>query len=468
MRFLYDLHALAAASLRTLPQQVRMLKIVMSTRLYLREMGRPFLLLWIGHTVSLVGSSLTSFAMGIWIYQHTGKALDFAGMAVATTLPLVLLAPWAGTIADRIDRRRVILVADGAAALCTGVLAALLWRDSLDLWHLYLLGMVSTGAATFQTPAYQALIASVLPVDQVPRASGLMGISGNMTGLLAPSLAAALMGLAGLQSVVMIDLVTFCLGTVLALKVFSALAPLAIGERPSGGFVRHVASDFTEVLRFFKQNRPMLALLGYFTLQSSLIGLVIMMLTPLVLSEHTELDLARVMTTGALGGVLGSSLLVFTQRFSHRLMRTLVWADALLSAAILVAGLFRSIPVYLGCALVANAAAAVAGGLALALWMRNIPTQKQGRVFAFIGLVSMLAAPLVALAGGFLADEVFGSALVGAGAFTSGIGGHFGVGNGAAMSLVFTLCGSSGLLVSLIALAHPLVRSIDGLAADRR
>ena len=243
--------------------------MAMSNRFFLGELGRPFLLLWTGQTISLVGSSLTSFAMGIWIYQHTGKVLDFAGMLAVTTLPLVLLAPWAGTIADRMDRRRVILAADGAAALCTGVLAALLWHDSLAIWHLYLLGAVSAGATMFQTPAYQALTASVLPVDQLPRASGLIGISHNMVGLLAPSLAAALMGLAGLQSVVMVDLLTFCLGTALALKVFSTLAPLAIKAQPFSGVARHVAADFAEVLRFFRHNRPMLALLVYFTLQSS-------------------------------------------------------------------------------------------------------------------------------------------------------------------------------------------------------
>ena len=188
-----------------------------------------------------------------------------------------------------------------------------------------------------------------------------------------------------------------------------------------------------------------------------------MLLTPLVLSQHTAHDLTQVMTAGALGGLLGSSLLLFSRHSSHRLMRTLLWADAMLSAAILLAGLFHCLPVYLGSAFVASAAAALAEGLALALWMRHTPTDKRGRILAFTGLVRMVATPLTALAGGFLADKVF-PFLLGASADPSA---HVGAGNGASMSLVFTLCGLAGLLASLAALAHPLIRSIDGLVAVR-
>ena len=104
---------------------------------------RTFFVIWGGQLVSLVGSGLTSFAMGIWIFDQTGEATPFALTALFATLPRVLLAPVAGVFADRYNRRLIMLIADSGDALVTASAAILLFSGRLEVWHIYLIAISS-------------------------------------------------------------------------------------------------------------------------------------------------------------------------------------------------------------------------------------------------------------------------------------------------------------------------------------
>jgi MFS family permease len=402
----------------------------------LRGLGRPFLLLWVGQTVSMVGSSLSGFAMGVWIFQHNQRVLDFAGMAVVGVLPMLLIAPWAGHVVDRFDRRYVALAADGVAALSTCIAAMLLWQDALQIWHLYLIGLVGSTAGAFQAPAFQALAAQVLPRDQMPRASGLMGVSGNVVGLGAPLAAGALMGSVGLPGILAIDLVTYCFASALVFRVFSALAALGAGSPPPAANGRPgVVASFVEALGFFREHRLMMGLLGYSVLQASLVG--------------------------GVGGLLGSSYLVIRQSCA-RLTVGVLGCDAVISTSVRAAGLQSTLVAYAGCLFIASAAAALAMGYGGALWMRKVPAERRGRIFVATGTIHMLVGPAVALTGGFAADRLFEPALAPGGSLAASVGPWLGRG----LALVFVLCGAAGLMLSLAALAHAGLRNADRLVPD--
>src|ERR1044071_3740712 len=108
-----------------------------------RIQGMPaFLTMWAGQTVSLLGSSLTSFALGVWVYQRTGSVTKFALIAFFASLPGLLVSPIAGALVDRWDRRRTLILSDSLAAVTSVILLVLLWdesRDLLEVWHIYVL-----------------------------------------------------------------------------------------------------------------------------------------------------------------------------------------------------------------------------------------------------------------------------------------------------------------------------------------
>src|SRR5688572_8455562 len=98
---------------------------------------RAFGLVWFGQLISSVGSGLTSFALGVWVFQKTGSVTQFAAIAFFGALPGLLIAPLAGVYIDRWDRRHVMLWANLASGLRTLAVAGLLWADQLQVWHIY-------------------------------------------------------------------------------------------------------------------------------------------------------------------------------------------------------------------------------------------------------------------------------------------------------------------------------------------
>jgi len=415
-----------------------------------------------------MGSSLTSFALGVWLFEHTAKVLEFAGLIMSGLLPMALVSPWAGAIADRCDKRYVILVADSVAAATTFVLIVLLWQGGLQIWRLYAINLVVSITRVFRAPAYLALATSLLSTGQIPRASGLMGVSADLVAICAPTVAAALMVAAGLPCIAIIDIVAFCIGTMLLLKVFSALASPAAQSLASVDSSRIGSfAYFVESFLFFRRHRLMSGLLCYAALQASLIALVTTLLTPLILSNHSVGTLGLIMTIGGLGGLLGSGYLVMVGP-RRGLMVGLLICDGVVSACVLVAGLHNSAIVYAGCSFLACAAASAAYGLSGALWMRKVPVGQQGRIFALIGMVVMLAAPLVVVAGGFAADRIFEPALASGSVLAANATALLGAGKGKGLALVFVLSGLIGLALSLAALGHTRLRNIDLLVPDAR
>ncbi len=139
----------------------------------IREL-RSFLLVWSGQLVSVVGSRLSSFALGLWVYQRTGSTTEYGFLWIAMAVPALLVSPIAGAFVDRHDRKKVMLAADSCAAAGTLLIAFLLWWGRLDLWVIYLATGVQAMANAFQVPAYMASIPLLVPPRHLVRANGLV------------------------------------------------------------------------------------------------------------------------------------------------------------------------------------------------------------------------------------------------------------------------------------------------------
>src|SRR5689334_4913061 len=97
-----------------------------------------FGLMWFGQLISLIGSGLTGFTLGVWAYQQNQSATQFALIFFFSAVPGLVIAPLAGALVDRWDRRRVILFNDSIAGVSTICLAALFFIGQLEVWHIYL------------------------------------------------------------------------------------------------------------------------------------------------------------------------------------------------------------------------------------------------------------------------------------------------------------------------------------------
>jgi diaminobutyrate-2-oxoglutarate transaminase len=433
-----------------------------------RRLGRPFLILWVGITVSLVGNLLASFALNVWVFQHSGSVLAYSGMVVATTMPALLILPWAGSFADSMDRRYVLIISCSFSVIFSLALAALLWCDRLVIWHLYVYNVLVATVSAFERPAYQATVSSLLSKEQLTRGVGLMGLSSNLLATFSPVAAGVLLGVIGLPGIILIEIVMACIATVLVVKAITCMSPIKTAlDSKQYLSIRGILRNFGESMSFFKKQRLLMGLLAYVVILNGLIALVSTLFTPLVLSNHTESELGVIMSIAGIGSLMGSGFLFVTENLK-RLMKIVLICDAILSICIMVGGSGNSLVLYSSCGFIAMLAGAVGGGCSTSLWMRKLPLERQGSIFALVGTIALIIVSVITVVGGYVADHVFEPALSSGGIWADSIGVWLGAGKGSGLSLVFILCGFMGAMLSLSALTQRRFRNMESFIPDGR
>ncbi|AHG41265.1 MFS transporter [Pseudomonas syringae] len=427
------------------------------------DLGRSFYFLWSGESLAIIGMALTEFALGVWVYTSTGSAFSFAGVVLAATLPAVLFLPLAGGLADRVSHRLIIICCDVSLALLLSGVIGLLWFDRLELVHMYIFNCMASIVSAFRTPAYQAAVSEIVSPQKYTQASGLMGITKNASSLVAPLLAGMIIAKAGLASVLMVDLLTFCSGTLLVIKAFSHLRPVQEHGVPSAeeAVFSGALSNVMAGLKFFAASHVMTWLLVYTVMRSALLSLVTLMMTPLLLSTLGSDSLGMAYTWAALGGLFGAGVLVSMSN-RRRLMVMAVIADLLLSICIIVLGLVSQTVSYCAVAFCAIMVASIADAGVTALWMSHIPVGNRASVFALISMLTIVSTSLAIFFGGLLVDHWFGPALSLGGVYADSIGVWLGVGEGRGVGLLFVVTGAGFALLALGALLYGPLRRLEG------
>lgn len=413
------------------------------------SLGRPFYFLWCGETISLLGIALMEFALGVWVYQKTGSVLDFSGVIAASILPTLLILPFAGKIADRFDRRIIMISADITTAGLLCILAFLLWKGSLELTHLYAFNVLASISGSFRGAAYAVSASQLIEKEKYTHASGLIGMSSNLVSMFAPMLAGWLMANIGLTAIVYIDLVTFCVGSLCILKAFFYFGKTGKNKIPQAN--SKSSGSFKVAKIFFKNNPLMLGLFFYVILLNAALSLVSIMMMPMILSHYSAQELGVILGFGAAGGLCGTLLLASLPPPKY-LMPIILKGDALLSLCIVLIGLTTNFIIYCICTLLAMFIVGYTKGCSQALWMKKVPLEKRGRIFSVLGSTILATTLLVLLFGGIVADEIFEVALSDGGRLSSTLGPWIGTGKGRGLGLMFIVAGVVGLFISLGAL----------------
>jgi len=425
---------------------------------------RTFFIIWAGQLVSLIGSGLTSFALGVWIYDQTGEATPFALTVLFGSLPGVLLAPVAGVVADRWNRRLVMIVTDTGSALLTLFVAFVLFFSDggLQIWHIYAVALVNGSLGVFQWAAYHPSVTMLVPKEHFGRASGLMQTGRALSGIIAPLLAGVLYVSIGLKGIVAIDFLSyfFAIGALLVVRIPQPkVSPAQDGEKRS--LFKDAAFGWTYLI----QRRPLLVMLLYYAVVNFLLGLSTVLITPLVLSFNSASVLGIVQMVASAGMLVGS-LVMSAWGGPERKMNGVYGFIALFSLGYVIIGMMESaITIGLGM-FVLLFTLPLAAGSSQVIWMSKVEPELQGRVFAIRGMLASAITPLAYLLAGPLADSVFGPLMSEGGALSGTVGGMIGVGQERGIGLIFILSGILMLLVTAAAYAYPRLRLIEDELPD--
>jgi diaminobutyrate-2-oxoglutarate transaminase len=430
--------------------------------------GRTFILFWLSETAFLIGGALTSFALGVWVFEQSGSIRQFAYVMLSSAVPALIFLPFAGLLADRFDRRWVIVWCDCSAVLTVLILAYLAASKLLVVEHLYAFGAIFSIVRSLRNPSYRAAVSLIIPTDKLTRANGMFGVTAGFVQIGAPLSSGYLMATWGIEGVIAIELVMVLAGSIM---IFSALtrnshAILGSGAEDSQSLLNGIQSSFSGTVDYFKEHSLMLNLVSYILIQKALLVFASTMVTPLILSTQTSETLGMVIAFGALGGVTGSLFLIGAN-VTTRLMFWILTSDIVLAAFLILAGL-SSTPAYWSlCAFGAFACGGISEGCAGALWIRKVPKEKLGSVFALIAAGNLIVTCVVMLVGSALVDQVFEPLMMPGAALAESIGAFLGMGKGRGIALLFVLAGSVCALASLVALFHSRVRILDSLVPEQ-
>lgn len=170
---------------------------------------KDFFILWSTQSVSQLGSSITAFALTLWLYEKTGSSLSTATLTICSYAPYVIMSIFAGALTDRFSKKKTMLGCDVFAAICTMIVFALFRADRLMVWHLYVLNAVSGLMNTIQQPASEVAMTLIVPDQYYQKTSGFRSLSRSLISILNPLIATALYSFTGLYGVIAVDIGSF-------------------------------------------------------------------------------------------------------------------------------------------------------------------------------------------------------------------------------------------------------------------
>ena len=419
---------------------------------------KSFLLLWGSQTVSQLGTAMTDYTVIIWVYSRKGTASSVTLLTVCTFLPTIFFRFLAGSVVDRRNKKRIMLIADLLAACGSLAVLVLHSTEVLQIWHLYIINFLLSLMNAFQEPASFVAVSMLVPEEHYARASGLQGFSGAAVSILAPALGALLLAGGGLDLVLTVDLATFAV---------AFLVLLFLVRIPEKEWEKSEEESFSDTclagIRYLKEHTAILRMTLFLAVINFLAKLGNDgMLSPFILGRtgNNQAVLGAVESFTALG-VLGGSLLATVRKPSGKRVPLIFITTGLVFSGNVIQGLAQQPWLWCAAAFGSYLMAAVMNVNMDTLMREKVPLEMQGRVFSAKSTLQNFTIPPALLLGGLLADTVFEPFMTAHSPAQQFLSGLFGTGKGAGIGLMFFIVGIAGMLISFTRLRKPVYRELD-------
>ncbi|MFC4117735.1 non-ribosomal peptide synthetase/MFS transporter [Nonomuraea zeae] len=395
---------------------------------------RRFYTVAAGQTASLLGSALTSFALGVWAYQESGRVSDYALVSMLATLPSLLASPLGGALADRVDRRLVMLACDAVSAVATAALVALLVAGRLEVRQVGAVSGVLSLVTAFHRPAYLAAVAQLVPKPYLMQANAVANLGTGVGMLIAPLGGAALITMIGVHGVVAVNIATFVAG----------LSTLLLVRFPDRLF-RRMEETFTQAVaggwRFLVRRRPLMIMIGFFVVENYLGMLALAVTVPTLASFGDVAAVGTVTAAQGLGAVLGALVMVFWGGTERRALGMVGFVSGF-GFGILLIGLRPSVALAAVGGLLSWLFLSILNAHWLSIIQLKVGLELQGRVLATNQMLAVSMTPLAFLTAPPLSD-LFGPLLAPGGALDGTfVGDLVGVGPGRGVGLLLAVTGA--------------------------
>ena len=421
---------------------------------------RKFLILWSSQSVSMLGTAMTNFALIVWVYGQKGTASSITWLSVFSFLPSILFCFIAGTIADRWDKKRIMLMSDLAAACGTATILVLYLTSSLQIWHLYIINFLLSFMNAFQSPASYVATSLLVPKKHYVRISGLQAFSGSVITILAPALGSAVLAFGGLETVLIIDLAAFMIAF-LTLLFFIKIPEIEItAEEVKESFIKNCMVG----INFLREHAALLRIILFFAFVNLIAKMGGYGMLPALVLGRTggdQIVLGAVETAVGAGTLVGSIFVTIMKPAQNRI-RVIFFACGI---SFLLGDVGQSLThtplLWIIAAFISNVPMAFLNANLTAVMRTNVPIGMQGRVFSARDTIQYSTIPVGLFLGGILADYVLEPFMINESSLQGVLSLFFGTGKGSGIAIIFFIVGITGFVTSFLAAKNPLYQSLN-------
>ena len=359
----------------------------------------PNFRLWFsGQVVSLIGTWMQATAQGYLVYELTGSPVMLGIVGFANGIPVWLFSLYAGIVADKISRRKLIMITQGSMMLLAFILAILTFTDLIRAWHIVILALLLGTANAFDAPARQSFVVEMVPREDLTNAIALNSSVFNLGTIIGPSVAGLVYAWLGPAWCFTINGVSF-------IAVLTALSMMRLPQRPPVTITEtSVRRNLTTGIKFAFADENIRVLLIMLA-TSAMFGFGLLNLMP---AWATNVLGGDVRTNGLLLSARGVGSLIAALMIAYvggRIVRGKLWTagSLVMPFALIILALFRNLPVSLLMLVVMGWSLMSVVNITNALIQTHIPDELRGRVMAVYILVFQGSFPIGSLIAGWLA-----------------------------------------------------------------
>ena len=420
---------------------------------------KNFYKLWLGELISNIGSGMTAFALSVYVYEKTGSVSYISLITLLSFMPSIILSPIGGLLADRYDRRLLMIIGD----LFSGLgLIYILWNIQAGEKSIVPIFLGITFSSIFTSllePSYRATLTDILDEENYAKASGLIHAAGSAKYLISPVIAGMILSVADIRVILLLDILTFITTCLMIFLVRKSM------NSETQNYKKDSFKGLLEGLFIIKENRGVYSLVIIMFFVCFFMGFIQILIRPMILAL-SSVKTAGMMESLCAAGLLIGSLWIGIAGIKKNYSKILAVACFFCGIFMSMTGVNENLAIIGISTFLFFSTLPFMNSCADVLVRVSIPNELQGRVWGLISLITQMGTVAAYIISGVMADYVFEPMFNKNGILVKNIGMIIGTGKGRGIGFMLILSGMGMLIMAIIIWKNREIREVSEKCVD--
>ena len=420
---------------------------------------KNFYKLWLGELISNIGSGMTAFALSVYIYEKTGSVSYVSLITLLSFMPSIILSPIGGLLADRYDRRLLMIIGD----LFSGLgLVYILWNIQAGEKSIVPIFVGITFSSIFTSllePSYRATLTDILEEENYAKASGLIQVAGSAKYLISPVIAGMILSVADIRVILLLDILTFITTCLMIFLVRKSM------NSETQNYKKDSFKGLLEGLFIIKENRGVYFLVIIMFFVCFFMGFIQILIRPMILAL-SSVKTAGIMESLCAVGLLIGSLWIGIAGIKKNYSKILAVACFFCGIFMSMTGVNENLNIIGISTFLFFSILPFMNSCADVLVRVSIPNELQGRVWGLISLITQMGTVVAYIISGIMADYVFEPMFNKNGILVENIGIIIGTGKGRGIGFMLILSGIGMLIMAIVIWKNGEIREVSEKCID--